>query len=332
MESLISAGLISGFNALVVAKGGDPAALLLRAGLSADAEDHLDGFISFQKFARLLEIAATELECADFGLQLSARQGLSILGPLAILASNLSTVTAAFEAIGRYMHLQIPALKLSLEPAAPNQALRISVIVVGTASLPLSQFYELIVGNGQKITHILAGGQFPAQRISFIHQPRTSKARYREFFSCEVSFSQDYCSVELAQSLAARSVAGADPHTAEIAASYLAALPPQDGLSGQVLQFVHTLLPTGQCRIHVVAKHLNLHQRTLQRRLASEGLLFEDLVDDARKTLAKRYLAEPKLELTRVAGLLGYADQSALNRSCRRWFDATPKQLRFRSN
>lgn len=329
MDSLITAGFISGFNAVVKEQGGDSADLLRRAGLPTDVESNLDGFISFQKFARLLEGSADQLNCPDFGLQLSARQGLSVLGPLAILASNLSNVTSAFQAISRYMHLQIPALKLSLQSAESNKHLQIRVVVVEAAPVPLSQFYELIVGNGQKITHMLAGGQFPAQHIRFPHQPRASSVKYRQFFSCEVSFSQDHCSVELAQSLASRPVTHANPQTAEIAANYLAALAPQNDLAGQVLQFVYTLLPTGQCKIQLVAQQLNLHPRTLQRRLSNEGLVFEELVDQARKTLAQRYLAEPNLEFIRIAGLLGYADQSALNRSCRRWFNATPKQMRL---
>ena len=70
-----------------------------------------------------------------------------------------------------------------------------------------------------------------------------------------------------------------------------------------------------------------MHTRTLQRRLSEQNLVFEELVDEHRKELASRYLAESNLRLTQVAGLLGYADQSALNRSCRRWFGMTPKQL-----
>ncbi len=41
-----------------------------------------------------------------------------------------------------------------------------------------------------------------------------------------------------------------------------------------------------------------------------------------------KYLAEPRLYLVQIAGLLGYAEQSTLNRSCRRWFDKTPRQYR----
>jgi AraC-like DNA-binding protein len=34
------------------------------------------------------------------------------------------------------------------------------------------------------------------------------------------------------------------------------------------------------------------------------------------------------LEFSHIAGLLGYTEQSALNRSCRRWFGKTPGECR----
>ena len=64
------------------------------------------------------------------------------------------------------------------------------------------------------------------------------------------------------------------------------------------------------------------------RRLASEGMSCQDVIDRERRTLAARYLAEPGLHLGQIAWLLGYTEQSALNRSCRRWFGKTPRECR----
>jgi AraC-like DNA-binding protein len=73
-----------------------------------------------------------------------------------------------------------------------------------------------------------------------------------------------------------------------------------------------------------------MHPRTLQRRLKKEGTTFEGLKDEARRDLARRYLSQPELPLTQIAALLDYSELSALGRSCRRWFDATPQQFRGR--
>jgi len=51
-------------------------------------------------------------------------------------------------------------------------------------------------------------------------------------------------------------------------------------------------------------------------------------VDRARLEQAAKYLAEPTFLLSQIAGLLGYSEQSAFNRACRRWFACTPQQVR----
>jgi AraC-like DNA-binding protein len=54
----------------------------------------------------------------------------------------------------------------------------------------------------------------------------------------------------------------------------------------------------------------------------------QDLIDQERRDQAAKYLAEPGLQLSQIAGLLGYAEQSTLNRSVRRWFGQTPREYR----
>ena len=122
----------------------------------------------------------------------------------------------------------------------------------------------------------------------------------------------------------------ADPETRRIAAKYLEAhyLPSTATLSERVAELTRRLLPTGQCSAEAIADQLAMHPRTLQRRLATEGVRCQDLIERERRDQAARYLAEPGLHLSQITGLLGYSEQSALNRSCRRWFGKTPRQYR----
>ena len=60
------------------------------------------------------------------------------------------------------------------------------------------------------------------------------------------------------------------------------------------------------------------------------GHTFEAIKDEARRDLAQRYLSQPDLPLTQITALLGYSEQSAFGRSCRRWFDMTPREARAR--
>jgi AraC-like DNA-binding protein len=145
-----------------------------------------------------------------------------------------------------------------------------------------------------------------------------------------VRFGQPWCGFGLSAGLAARRIENADPETQRIATKYLEAtyLPASAPLSDRVAELTRRLLPTGQCSAEAIADELAMHPRTLQRRLADEGVRCADIIDRERRAQAARYLAEPGLDLSQIAGLLGYAEQSALNRSCRRWFGKTPRQCR----
>jgi AraC-like DNA-binding protein len=88
------------------------------------------------------------------------------------------------------------------------------------------------------------------------------------------------------------------------------------------------LLAVGHCTTEAIAEQLAMHPRTLQRRLAEDGIRCQDIIDEVRRKQAVRYLSEPRLYLGQIAGLLGFAEQSSLNRACRRWFGKTPRQYR----
>ena len=70
--------------------------------------------------------------------------------------------------------------------------------------------------------------------------------------------------------------------------------------------------------------------RSFQRKLAEQSSSFTRLVDDVRRELAERYLADATLDLTDIAFLLGYSEQSAFTRAYKRWSGRAPAATRGR--
>jgi AraC-like DNA-binding protein len=110
---------------------------------------------------------------------------------------------------------------------------------------------------------------------------------------------------------------------------YLNGITPRNaGLVESVRTIVRQLLPTGAATLELVAGQFNLHPKTLQRKLAEEDTTFAALVDQIRKDAADRYLRNTAIGLTHLARELGYAEQSVLTRSCKRWFGTGPAAYR----
>jgi AraC-like DNA-binding protein len=89
-------------------------------------------------------------------------------------------------------------------------------------------------------------------------------------------------------------------------------------------------LANDRARLDDVAAALALTPRTLQRKLAEAGTSFQAVHDAARQALAEELLRDSRLNLTDVAYMLGYREQSSFNRACRDWFGSTPARTRER--
>ena len=82
--------------------------------------------------------------------------------------------------------------------------------------------------------------------------------------------------------------------------------------------------------IEDVAKELGTSPRTLQRRLAQDGLSFQQLLQEARRELARHYLLHSSLELSETAYLLGYEDAHSFFRAFHEWEGSPPGEWRER--
>jgi AraC-like DNA-binding protein len=105
-------------------------------------------------------------------------------------------------------------------------------------------------------------------------------------------------------------------------------LPERTGLAEQVQRALTRCLDAGNHGIDGIARQLAMSSRTLQRRLASEGVSYQQLLDAARKEAARRYLGEPSLAIGEVAYLVGYSEPAPFHRAFKRWYGVTPEVFR----
>ncbi len=90
------------------------------------------------------------------------------------------------------------------------------------------------------------------------------------------------------------------------------------------------LLPHGKVRASEIAARLGLSQRTSARRLALEGVTFSEVLESLRGDLARQYLSDPDLSISRIAWLLGYQEVSAFTHAFKRWTGKTPREAHAR--
>jgi AraC-like DNA-binding protein len=329
MNSLIRSSALSGFVTLVDEMGGDTDGMLRQVRLRRSDLQQDSGVISYTTVVSLLDTAAAELGCDDFGLRLSRRQGLEILGPVAVIARNSATLGEALASIGRFMSAYSPAI--TIDVVHPSRFEACLTFDLTDPRIPRRrQTIELSLGVAYNAVRVLTGQRFVPEAVLFRHARGLPKGKYRKYFGTAARFGQEHDGLLMKSAYLDQKMDRADAYLRDLVTDYIEQVTSLHGLDlqEQVAVLVERLLPTLRCDLGSVANHLGLHPRTLQRRLAAENVIFEDIVDQLRRNRAETYLSERALPISHVAGMLGYAEQSSFNRACRRWFGQTPGEHR----
>ncbi|MCY1412509.1 HTH-type transcriptional regulator VirS [compost metagenome] len=329
MTALIRTTSFTGFPELVSQLGGDPAALLRRFRIDPRALQEEDARVPLRSLVAVLECAAQELDCPDFGLRMAEYQDLSVLGPVALIARSSATVGQALEEISRFIGYHSPGVDVQLdrsEPHAPQLVVEIRL----PGLLQRRQMEELAMGVSHNTMKLLCGSQFSAQSLLLSGISPLPPARYRRYFKTTVYTGQARNALVLRDDHLSQRIEQQDPQLHRVLLEYLSAFDAQSpaDLPHQVENLILRMLPTQRCRLALIAEQLGLHERVLQRRLAEQGCGFEELLERTRRSRAEIYLAERHMPMSQVAGLLGYSEQSVFNRACRRWFAMTPREMR----
>ena len=327
--SLIRGTSLQGFRELVRDLGANPDGLLTAAHIPVDAVGNHDSFINIRGVITVLETAAAATGTPDFGRQLATRQGIEILGPVGAAARTAPTVGAALAAIDQYMSVYSPVLSVTVHADPAERYAHFDWRLDSDRLPPHRQSAELGLGVTLRVFRLLAGSDFSPAAVHFRHEPLTSTADYVHYFGCPVRFGKPATEFLLPRAVLERRLE-ADSAIHAVVRDYLNSIAvPADTHSAETVRLlIRRMLPTGGLSLDLVATHLALHPRTLQRQLATAATTFGELVEQVRRDETERYLRETDVPLGQLAGILGYSEQSALTRSCQRWFGNSPSALR----
>lgn len=327
MEGLIRARALLGFSECISRLGGDPLLILSTTGIPANVMADPQGWISFGACLRAYELASRLLKDAAFGVKHATSRDLSYLGPLILYARHASNLREAIEDFRRYFYIHNTGYRSVMEPGPAFSTL--------TYHMPeklregANQWIEGTMYSKQRmITHIMGGEDEMVERILFRHAALRPVREYEDVYGVPVLFEQKVDGAVIDNRHLDRVVPHHDTMIHEFMERYLQDRLPRidDNLVAATRVLLETLIPAAQGKLEIVAEHLHIHPRTLQRRLQDVGFSFSELLDDQRRLMAERLLNEGNLPLVNIAFFLGYAEQSAFNHAFERWYGVAPSK------
>ncbi len=303
------------------------------SALGVDCADfrRLGARISLDRFCRLLETLATLSNDETFGLSFARRYELGGTGSFGYGLMSAPNLASAVDFVARFKSMSADTAHFKLERG--DGFVR---YVWGYSPLitRLDQFIDLAIALFVRHFQLSAGATWLPIAAELQRRAPRSKGPYRKFISHQITFDADQNTLTIDAAALKRPNPHADPLLFEMMSSHcadiVASRPQRHDFQRSVEEEILSTLGQSAPVAARIAALLGLSERTLQRRLAENGVGFQALVDKVRRELSDRLLIDEGLSIAEVAYRLGFSAPSAYTRSAMRWYGAAPSEMRRR--
>ena len=322
----VRAELVSTVLHFVAGAGGNPARVRSAAGLRAG--DLLDParLIDFDLLAAVLAHAAENLGDPSFGLHVGANFHLEGLGLLTYAVLNASTVEIGLQNLVRYLDSLVQGLRPELATKRGETTLKVAVGLKRATARHLQESGTLTLV--RLLRRLVGDERWVPRAVVLAHARPADVDEHVRLFGVVPAFGGRYNELRFDAAILRHEVPDADRSLVPIVEQRLHEVLGVDAHEEPWLRDLRYRIASRLCDGHPsladLAPDLGLSPRTLQRRLGERGLVWRDIVQETRLRLATRYLEESDTDLTEVAFLLGYAEQSAFTHAFRRWTRKSP--------
>ena len=162
-------------------------------------------------------------------------------------------------------------------------------------------------------------------------KPTECLQRYHDILGRSIQFGRSHTEIIFSKNLLKEPFQHANEQAAMLCEQQCAALLRQLNNAEGVVARVRRLLaasPGTALSIVQVAESLRLSERTLRRKLASEGTNYKSVILDFRMELAASFLRGNEMSIQEIAFTVGYSDPSNFHRAFCHRFNATPAAFR----
>ena len=287
--------------------GIDVEALLQKSGLTFGQIEQPSVRLSVRSQIKFLELAARAFQDDFLGFHLAQKFELRAIGLLYYVLASSDTLDEALQRAARYSTIVNEGIVLKFRNGKESG---IAFEYVGVARRTDRHQIEFWMTALVRICRQLTGRRLPASRVQVAHQRSGDTSEMSAFFGGDVMFGAPVDEVAFPESSTPVALVGADSYLNQMLVKYceeaLARRETNRSPFGlKVENAITLLLPHGKARVGEVARKLGVSQRTLARRLASEGQTFAGVLQSLRSDLAKRHLADEGLSISQIAWLLG---------------------------
>jgi AraC-like DNA-binding protein len=272
-----------------------------------------------------LDISADE----QLGLLLGRSMDISSQGIFGYAIITSATIGDALKLMLRYNKALMPSVDVKMISREGR-----AEILIKAPHLPssLERFYvELLYGAIMRSGSTLIPKGKTSVHAEFDYDAPYDNTPYQQLFGAKVKFNSMRTVLSFDEAGLNLGIATANPVARDVFRRQCDRLLSRDTRRGMVSERVQEVLLQSGTEFPTsaqVAKQLHMSESTLQRRLATEDIKFQALLDQVRNKLAHEYLSGTQLSIHEIAALLGFSDAANFRRAFKRWNKRTPSEVR----
>lgn len=305
--------------------------LLVSVGLDPSGQSDVTHMLSDDVYYDLLERILMQMEN---GHELPVRVGPLMLcddyGALGLAWKAALTLRQSFERVVRYARLWTSVAEYELRPDGRNAYLILHR--AGERRLGLRVSNECTLASAASIVRQVSPVSFSPLEVHCKHAGPDNKAAHEAYFGCPVIWNSELDALLISEEDLNRANLLGDAGITQFLITHLdkqiEKFEAEDSFPDDVRNAIARALSSGVPKASATARQLGISERTLQRRLKSDGMTFQTIVEDARSDLARGLLVQSDYSLAEIAFLTGFSEQSAFSRAFKRWSNHTPAKFR----
>jgi AraC-like DNA-binding protein len=307
--------------------------LLKKAGLTDQQIKDRGARVAVQHQIQFLNGVANALGDEFLGFHLAQLPDLRELGLLFYVAASSETLGDALQRAARYSSIVNEGVSLKCFKGGD---IRMVFEYVGVARHSDRHQIEFLMTALIRLCRQLSGLRLTPSRARITHRrSNQGRSELAAYFGRNITFGARADELTFGERIKDMTVTSADPYLNELLVANceqaLSHRPTNRGaFRAAVENAIVPLLPHGKVLALQIATRLGLSQRTSARRLALEGVTYSEVLASLRGDLARQYLSDPDLSISRIAWLLGYQEVSAFTHAFKRWSGKTPREARAR--
>jgi len=272
-------------------------------------------------------------EDMSFGLDIGMSVHPSDYGTVGYTLMNCSSLYQVFDYAAHHKHASNNGFDVTFFKQANLYHLRIDQLVKSeylqaiiefdfASALYLSRFFVGIEKAKKVVPH----------SVSFKHEALGGLEKYQQVFGCDVKFNQSVNEIVFSKAVFEIPIRSANPKLFKLMGGKVAQrkkdMEQNLSLKQKIYQYIFENIENGVPSIEHVASEFNMGVSSFKKHLSNESTNYTHVMDNVRKDIALKLIADPLKTILEIANYLGFSNASTFNRAFKRWVNLTPAAYR----